>query len=90
MAARTVEVGTPLNKTATGQIGNAGDPITLIGFYVNTTSAGTIIFKAVNGSGTALSGTITPPIGFHRYPMDCPGGLHATIGGTLDVTFFTG
>jgi len=44
----------------------------------------------VGGSGgTAVSGTITPAIGFHSFPMSCPGGLHHTEGGTdTHATFF--
>jgi len=82
-----VEAGVPLNATATTTIGRVSDPVTLLGFYVNSTSSGTIVFRDISG-GTVKSGTITPAIGFHAYPMSCPTGLHATIGGTLDVTFF--
>ena len=40
-------------------------------------------------SGTVMSGTITPAIGFHRFPANVGTSLHATIAGTaLDVTFF--
>jgi hypothetical protein len=61
----------------------------LVGFYVNSTNAGTLILKEGGGSGTALSGTITPAIGFHPYPCRAEAGLHATIAGTaLNVTFF--
>jgi hypothetical protein len=35
-----------------------------------------------------MSGTITPAIGFHRFPANVGVNLYATIGGTLDVTFF--
>jgi hypothetical protein len=84
---RTLESGSSTNLTASGQVGPVGASVQLLGFYVNSTSSGTIIFKAVNSTGTALGGTITPAIGWNRYPADCPTGLYATIGGTLDVTF---
>ena len=81
-----VESGTPINLAATGNISLASG--NLFGFYVNNTTAGTIVFRVGGATGTVISGTITPAIGFHRYPAYCASGVHATIGGTLDVTFF--
>ncbi len=63
-------------------------PCQLLGFYVNSTSAGTLVLKDGGTSGTAMCGTITPAIGFHRFPANVGASLFATIGGTLDVTFF--
>lgn len=37
---------------------------------------------------TAISGTITPAVGFHRFPASFGANLHATIGSTINVTFF--
>ena len=84
------QIGSPVNVTATGDIGGAGATDTiLLGFYVNSTNAGTLVLRRGGSGGTVISGTITPAVGFHPFPADCPGGLHATIGGTaLDVTFF--
>lgn len=76
------------NLTATGDVGKVGQDKSLVGFYVNSTTAGTIAFKKGGTGGTSLGGTITPAIGFHRFPAIAPGGLFATIGGTLDVTIF--
>ena len=82
--------GTPINKSATATISIVSG--TLIGFYVNSTYAGTLVLRvgsAGTSSGTAISGTITPAVGFHCYPAYCPDGLHATIAvAALDVTFF--
>ena len=76
-----------VNLTATGDISTVHSE--LVGFYVNSTTAGTIVIKSGGASGTALGGTITPAVGFHSFPANGVGGLHATIGGTaLDVTFF--
>lgn len=88
MPAPVVETGTPVNLTATGNVSGVSRDCTLIGFFVNSTNVGTLVLRVGGSSGTAL-GTITPAAGlFYRYPMSCPGGLHATIGGTaLDVTF---
>lgn len=87
MAFDTKEVGTPTNITGTGDV--TTKPGSLLGFYVNSTSSGTIAFKDGGSGGTAISGTITPAIGFHRYPLHTSGGLYATIANTLNVTLFT-
>ena len=63
-------------------------PCQLLGFYVNNTSSGTLVLRDGGASGTVMSGTITPAIGFHRFPANVGTSLFATIGGTLDVTFF--
>ena len=82
--AQYVESGTPINITGTNTVSIASG--SLLGFYVNSTTGGTLILKKGGSGGTAISGTITPAIGFHRFPAYCPGGLHATIANTLDVT----
>lgn len=87
MSAPVCEYGTAFNLTATGDVTTMD--CRLIGFYVNSTNAGTLVLRRGGSGGTAISGTITPAIGFHRFPAACPSGLHATIGGTaLNVTFF--
>ncbi len=83
--AQYVESGTPVNLTGTAVVSVASG--TLLGFYVNSTTSGTIVLRVGGASGAVICGTITPAIGWNRYPAYCPGGLHATIGGTLDVTF---
>lgn len=86
--AQYVESGTPINKTSTGTVSVASG--SLLGFYVNNTTGGTLVLRigSDGGSGgSVISGTITPAIGWNRYPAYCPGGLHATIANTLDVTF---
>ena len=85
---QVVQAGTPILLTSTNTISKVSG--TLLGFYVNNTSSGTLVFRVGStgtSSGTVVSGTITPAIGFHRYPMYCPAGAHATIANTLDVTF---
>ena len=78
--------GQPVNLTASGAI--YGGKARLIGFYVNSTTSGTIILKDGGSSGTAISGTITPAIGWHFFPADFSVSPYATIGGTaLNVTF---
>jgi hypothetical protein len=81
------EGGNYKNLTATGAVTTNGG--TLLGFYVNSTTGGTLTLKDGGASGTAMCGTITPAIGFHRFPATFGvGGLYATIANTLDVTFF--
>ena len=82
-----LEAGTTVNLTSTDDVVATTD-CTLIGFYVNSTTSGTLVLKKGGSSGTALAGTITPAAGFHAFPAVCQGGLHATIANTLDVTFF--
>ena len=86
MAQPVNEAGGVKNLTSSAAISTG--PCNLIGFYVNSTTSGTLIIKDGGSSGTALSGTITPAIGFHRFPATIGSSAYATIGNTLDVTFF--
>jgi len=87
MSQPVAEVGGYKNITATGAVSTGA--CQLIGFYVNNTSAGTLVLRNGGASGEVMSGTITPAIGFHRFPAYVSNSLYATIGGSaLDVTFF--
>jgi len=86
MSAPVAEVGGYKNITATGAVSTGA--CQLIGFYVNNTSSGTLVLRDGGSGGTVMSGTITPAIGFHRFPANVGVSLYATIGSTLDVTFF--
>lgn len=80
------EYGAPINKTSSGIVSKAGG--TLLGFYVNSTTAGTIVLRdGTLSSSAAISGTITPAIGWREFPAEMPNGCYATIANTLDVTF---
>lgn len=81
--ASIVEGGNPTHLTASGNISSG--PCTLLGFYVNSTTGGTVIIK---DGATAISGTITPAVGFHRFPASIGTNAIATIANTFDVTFF--
>lgn len=83
---QVIESGIPVNLSASGAI--SGESCNLMGFYVNSTSSGTIVIKNGGSGGDAVSGTITPAIGFHAFPASLGKGAYATIGGTLNVTFF--
>jgi len=87
MSQPVAEVGGYKNITATGAV--TPGPCQLIGFYVNNTTSGTLVLRNGGAGGEVMSGTITPAIGFHRFPANVGVSLYATIGGSaLDVTFF--
>lgn len=86
MSMAVAPVGQAVNLSATAAVTTGA--CQLIGFYVNSTSSGTLVLKDGGASGTALCGTITPAIGFHHFPANAGTSLHATIGNTLNVTFF--
>lgn len=82
------QVGNYTNKTATGNI-NAKDGC-LLGFFVATTSTGTIQFydSATTTTTIPITGVITPAAGqFYPLPVVYTNGLYAVIGGSsLNVT----
>lgn len=86
MAIGNLNIGNPKNLTATANINpsNGG----MLGFYVNSTTAGTIQFydSATTTTATPLTGIITPAIGWATLPIAYTGGLYAVISGTLNVT----
>jgi len=86
MSQPVAECGGYKNITATGAVSTG--PCQLIGFYVNSTTVGTLVLRNGGAGGEVMSGTITPAIGFHRFPANVGVSLYATVGGTLDVTFF--
>jgi hypothetical protein len=87
---QVMEAGTPVNLSATGIVSETAG--TLLGFYVNSTSGGTIVISvggaaAATTGGTAISGTITPAVGFHRFPAYCTSRCYVTIAvAALNVT----
>jgi hypothetical protein len=89
MSQPVAEVGAYKNLTNLSGSGVVSTgPCQLLGFYVNSTTVGTLVLKDGGTSGTAMCGTITPAIGYHSFPANVGTSLFATIGGTLDVTFF--
>ena len=86
MSTPVAEAGSYKRLTATGAV--CAGPCQLLGFYIANTTAGTLV---LTDDSTVMSGTITPAIGFHRFPATVGTSLNATIAGTaLDVTFFFG
>ena len=78
--------GAPVNVTSSTVIKKI--PGNLLGFYVNSTSTGTIIlYDAASAvTTTPISGTITPAIGWHAFPAGLVNGLYVVIANTLNVT----
>lgn len=82
----SIPAGNYSNRTTTGSICSISCALT--GFYVNSTSGGTLVFRDGGASGTAVSGTITPVIGWHFFPASFPTSAHVTIAvAAIDVTF---
>jgi hypothetical protein len=84
--AQVQQSGVPINLTSTGAISLV--PGSLIGYHVNSTTGGTMVFRNGGASGSAVSGTITPTVGFQAFPAYFSTSAHVTIANTLDVTFF--
>ena len=78
------EGGAPINLTSSGAVSLV--PGVLLGFYVNSTTAGTVVVRNGGSGGTAISGTITPAIGYHRFPAACSVGCYLTLANTINVT----
>jgi hypothetical protein len=87
MALGNLQVGSYKNETASGNISPRQGA--LLGFYVNSTSAGTVAFydSATTTTTIPITGTITPAIGWHTLPVSFVNGCYAVVGGTLNVTF---
>lgn len=62
---------------------------TMLGFFVASTTSGTIVLSAgTTSGGTQLTGTITPSAGaWYFLPLTEPTGIYCTIANTIDVTF---
>lgn len=78
--------GVPVLLSSSGAVGN--DQCTIIGYHVNSTSGGTMVIRDGGSSGTAVTGTITPLVGFTAFPASFVDGAYVTISGTISVTFF--
>lgn len=79
--------GSTTNLTASGSVNPTSGR--MLGFYVNSTTSGTIVLRDGGASGTVMTGTITPAVGWHPLPITYGTDLYATIGGTLNVTIVT-
>ena len=85
MAFIPLALGSYKNITSTTVI--TTKPAVLTGFYVNSTGGtGTLVFRDGGASGTVVTGTITPVIGWHFLPISFATSLHVTVANTIDVT----
>jgi len=86
--AQVQQAATPVLLTSSGAVSLCVG--SMIGFYVNSTTGGTIVVRDGGSSGTALSGTITPAVGWHTFPatFTSSSGAYATLANTISVTFF--
>lgn len=81
-----MRVGYWVNLTADGVV--KASPGSILGFYVNSTTGGTLrLHDHATAASNPMGGVITPAIGWNEYPMKFSAGLFADIENTLDVTF---
>jgi hypothetical protein len=87
MALGNLQTGAYKNVTATGNISPTHGA--LIGFYVNSTTDGTVQLydSATTEDDVAITGEIKPAAGWHALPVTVGSGIYAVITGTIDVTF---
>jgi hypothetical protein len=84
--AQVQQSGNPVTLTASGVVSPIGG--SMIGYHVNSTTGGTIVLRSGGASGAAVTGTITPSVGFNAFPAHFPSGCYATLANTINVTFF--
>jgi hypothetical protein len=89
MSIGALNIGQYKNMTATANV--LPRQGALLGFYVNSTTGGTIQFydSATTGTGTPITGVITPVVGWHEIPVGVTAGVYAVIANTLNVTVVT-
>lgn len=81
---------TPINATATRQLGSATKKIVVGGVLINSHTTGT--FRFANGTSTSFTpvgGTYTPATGSSAImfePIEFNSGCFMAIGGTFDAT----
>lgn len=82
------QAGTPVLCTSTAAVSLQSG--SLLGYHVNSTSgsATMVIRRGGSAAGVAISGTITPTIGYKDFPAYCVGGCHVTLAGVINVTLF--
>ncbi len=84
--AQIQQSGTPINLSSSGTVSLTA--CSLLGYHVNSTSGGTLVFRNGGSTGTALNAATTPVQGFNAFPAYCPSGAYVTISGTIDITVF--
>jgi hypothetical protein len=78
---------TPTNLSATAQV--RGQSGAMSGVFCNSSTAGTLTLRDGNSAGTTIISIATLVAGtYYPVPATFRAGLHATIGGTADITIF--
>jgi len=74
-------VGIPTLVSASTQVSTGRGH--MLGFYVAATSSGTLVFHDHAAAGSnAVTGTITPAVGWHPLPIEFKEGIYVVKGGT--------
>jgi hypothetical protein len=61
----------------------------LLGFYVSSTTGGTlVVHDHASAASNAVTGTITPAVGFHNLQLNCRAGIVVVSANTIDVVFY--
>lgn len=87
MAIGNIQSGSYKNMTATANV-KASDGV-MLGFFVNSTTSGTLTFydSSSTTTTTPITGTITPAAGnFYSLPVGFSNGLYCVIANTINVT----
>lgn len=82
-----ISYGTPINVTDSAVL--ATSECRVVGFYVNSTTAGVIQFYDTSAANTSnpISGAITPAVGWHFFPAATANGLRVVKNsGSIDLT----
>lgn len=86
MSLPVAECGFPVVISSATTTTVSPGPCQLLGFYLSSTTGGTIIIK---DGATALSGTITPTaLNFHKFPANIGSSLVVVTANTINCTFF--
>lgn len=81
------QAGVPINLSSSGALSLV--PCSIIGYHVNSTSGGTLVFRnGTTAGGTAVNAAVAPFVGFTAFPASLNAGCYLTISGTIDVTVF--
>lgn len=82
-------VGIPSLITETTQVATGRGH--MLGFYVASTTGGTLVFHDhASAASNAKTGTITPAAGWHALPMEFTTGLRVVVANTISVTIVHG
>jgi hypothetical protein len=76
-------------KNMTSSANVAATPAAVLGFFCNSiTGSATVTFydNAATTTSRAITGAITPGVGWNPLPVNTQAGLYAVISGTINIT----